>query len=207
MYTGILILIVALVVVSVIAFMISSYIIVDAPNPATAELSRVSRQGKQLSPSFMPWSEELRGSSKVSDIMPPCFDISVDARNIYRIIGSANKVMHHKSLLDVISVILCQTKDGCAKDTKLKDRRMQMLGAGGNPKEAMAASQVNAVVDDFDPNTPIGQLLIASVDLINKSLLKVQDDPDMSESDKESIKGYVTAFLSTTLQNAYNACA
>ena len=86
MYVEILTLIVALVIVSLIAFIISTYVLVGAPSPALAETSRVSRNGKQMEASIMPWSEELRGGTKVNNIMPPCFNVSVDAGNIYRIV-------------------------------------------------------------------------------------------------------------------------
>ena len=178
----------------------------DAPSASSVEVSKVSRSAKQIDPSVIPYSEELRGMQKTNGELPPCYSISIDAINIYKVIAGYKKTVTYKNILDVVSVILCQKQNGCAKDSFLKDRRMQVLGAGGNPNDATAASQIDAIINDFDPKTVIGQFLIASVSLLNKYMSTLREDTEITPQDKERIQGYLMAFLSSTLPDVYSGC-
>jgi hypothetical protein len=199
------IIILALIVVGGIVFLIQMYVLTDAPNVSSAELSRVSRNAKQINPSVIPYSEEMRGMQKMNGELPPCYGVSIDAVNIYKIIAGYKKTVVYKNFLDVMSVLLCQKQNGCGKDSFLKDRRMQILGAA-NPNDATAAQQVDALIDSFDPKTVIGQFLIASVHLLNRHMSSIQSDTEITAQDKERIQGHLLSFLSSNIPDMYAAC-
>lgn len=201
----------ALVLMVVAVVIVQRFILKDSPSPA--ELSSVDRNESTPNLSILRWSEVTRGNKTVQDIIPPCFDVSVDAQNVYKVLTSSDAskyVIRHMHLLDAISVLLCQTRDTCKpSSSKLKDRIFQLLGTGANSNDAQAKQQVAVYIgqEGAEKDTLIVQFLIAAVHKINTSMAKLQEDSELSVQEKELIMGHVNSMMSSIIKDTYQRCS
>lgn len=209
----IVLLVIGLIITVTFVLVMAFVFIKPAPSGAFAELSRVNRSQQEVTPEIMRWSENLRGMRQTRyNNMPPCFEVDVFARQLYSQFPDDKKRLQHRIVLDVVSVMLCQRTDECGERSRLNDRLAQIIGSGGDVDSDRARQTVVAYIGsdvntDTVTNTVIGRFVVASVDLLQKSMETLKDDPELSDEIKNSLEGYIHSFLSSQLSEIYRQCA
>jgi hypothetical protein len=152
----------------------------DATIPNTA-ISRIN------------WTENQRGFP--STVFPPGYEVSGEAKKIFTVLRGYNLERKYMTLLDVISIVLCQRlqlqSKGC-QESFINDRLADLntYGADANSQHAVAIVKSNTNLQ----NNKIGKLLVMSTDIIQKEMNNVHQDSNISKSDKEQISGNVSLF-------------
>jgi len=198
--------IIAFLLLAFLVFVVSFFVLQEAPTVDDV-VKRVDVK-KILSSSVAPWSERLRGIEQTRyEGMPPCFEHNPSVRDIYSVLAARDKIVHHRMLLDVLSIMLCQSADTCAGDqSKFKERLIQMLGSGANPQDKAAQDTVKAYIREIDTNKSIAQFLFACVHMLDRHVRALSDDGDVPTKEKELIQGHVRTFLATVLEDIYRKC-
>ena len=196
----------AVIIVTAIIMVISVFII--EPAPSIDKIARTPDMKKHLSSSVFPWSERIRGITQtVFEGMPPCFEYNESARRIYAIISARNKVIEYRALLDIISILLCQNTDTCTGErSRFKDRYTQVIGSGGNPRDALATDILKVYVKDVDLDKSIALFIVATVNLIQKHFDVLYRDEDFSSNERDSVNGLIRELLSTVVDEVYRKC-
>lgn len=140
------------------------------------------------------WTEVTRGFVP-TDPLPPCYETSSECKKIFTILKSYNMEKKYMMLLDVYSMLRCQDsqmRSRACSDTFLNDRIADLNTYGGNPNDADAIKIVKSVTNL--QNNKMGKLLVMATDLIEKQMKEIQNDGQISKSDKEQIVGFNSLF-------------
>ncbi len=135
---------------------------------------------------------------------PDCFDISTDARNVYKVLKSKGLHVKYGRLLDAYSIALCQQKNSCSKDT-LDKRIVTLDNWGANQNNKNAISIVNSITELKDNKTAI--FLIKVCDLCEKEIQAINNDNNILRPDKVQLVGFNSQFYRVHFDQINKTCS
>lgn len=137
---------------------------------------------------------------------PQCFDISTDAKNVYKIMKNSNLDKKYSKLLDAYSLALCQQKDfKNACDVKTLDQRIITLNSwNANQYNNDAAAIVNSVTKI--KNNKLGQFLVQVCDICEKQTNAINSDDNVMRDDKIQITGFNSQFYRNHFDTINKSC-
>ncbi len=137
---------------------------------------------------------------------PECFDISTDAKNVYKIMKNSNIDKKYSKLLDAYSLALCQQKDfkkSC--DMKVLDQRIITLNSwNANQYNKNASDIVNSLTKI--KNNKIGQFLVQICDICEKQINLINGDDNVMREDKIQLTGFNSQFYRNHFDTINKSC-
>ncbi len=137
---------------------------------------------------------------------PPCFDISTDAKNVYKILKDAKLETKYSKLLDAYTLALCQQKDfknSC--DAKTLDQRIITLNSwNANQYNKNASDIVNSVTKIT--NNKIGQFLVQICDICEKQIEQINKDDNVIRNVKIQLTGFNSQFYRNHFDTINKSC-
>lgn len=125
---------------------------------------------------------------------PQCFDISTDAKNVYKIMRNAKIETKYSRLLDAYTLALCQQNDfklSCDLDT-LNQRIVTLNSWNANQYDKNASDIVNSVTKFT--NNKITQFLVQICYICEKQIELINNDDNVMREDKIQITGFNSQF-------------
>lgn len=139
-------------------------------------------------------SVDYKPVNTFSSSFPPCFEISTDAKNIYKIMKNAKIETKYSRLLDAYTLALCQQNDfktSCELDT-LNQRIVTLNSWNANQYDNNAINIVNSVTKLT--NNKIGQFLVQICYICERQIELINNDDNIMREDKIQITGFNSQF-------------
>lgn len=135
---------------------------------------------------------------------PECFDISPDAKNVYKILKSKGMHVKYGRLLDAYSIALCQQKHACSNDA-LNKRLISLDNWGANHRNEAVSDIVNSITKL--KNNKIGIFLLKVCDLCEKQIKEISNDNNILRPDKIQILGFNSQFYRVHFEKINSICS
>lgn len=197
------------IVTTIIIFAVTAVIlslVVLKPAPKKQDTSQSPYSVSYITRDPVMWTENTRNNSNGGNGMPPCFDISPACKNIYGIINSRNLVQRYQKFLDTLSIMCCQRKNNVRDCSKVLtgERIQDLVNMGGDPydKDAVEKAKAYAKVE----NTDASKLITTGINIIERHIIIMQNDDDLTREEKGQIRGFVNEFYGANLLTMYQQC-
>jgi hypothetical protein len=191
---------IALLVTVITVILVSSLVL---KKPSTDEQIPVA---STRVPAPILWSENLRNNRNY-DAYPPCFDLDINSKAIFSLIMGNNKLQKYKTLLDILSIVLCLKKarmNSCGSSLVVKDRLVQLLGMGADVNDATVKTKIQAFIPGDESD--LSKLLRGAMYLIDGIINVILNDKDISKTDRENLVGNVYNFYNDNYPFIYRQC-
>lgn len=197
MLLEIFIIIIAL-LVTIIFVVIASTLLIQKPK----DTSYLASMATNATPQPVLWSENLR-NNKSSDDYPPCIELDMNAKRLHTLLI---KTKQYRSIIDVISIVLCCMKKRMEKceDVYVKDRLVQLKGMGADIDDETTKSKAATFIEVND--SLISQFLVAAMNLLDKMVVVYVNDADIPIYEKEQVTAYMANFYRDRFEFIYKQC-
>jgi hypothetical protein len=140
-----------------------------------------------------------------------CFDLSTDAKNVFRILKAINMDVKYIQLLNAYSLILCQLKDfktSCEKDTinQINKRLSTLDSWGADSNNANAISIVKSITHITDPSSKRSQFLFKICMICEKNIKLIQQDNTFNTPTKNELVGFNSQFYRIIFDQINKLC-